>query len=66
MTATLGPWTIERHDQDDGTINYEIWAINPPQTYHRVVTLNDSDNENAKADAELIVRAVNALRGEAR
>jgi hypothetical protein len=58
MSATPLPWTIERHDQEDGTISYEIWSVNPP-TYHRIVTLNDWDNKNAREDAELIVRAVN-------
>jgi hypothetical protein len=53
---------VERHDQDDGQINYEIWCQDAP-TYHRVVTLNDWDNENAREDAELIVRAVNRLSG---
>ena len=60
---TPGPWVVERHDQDDGTVNYEIWCHTAP-TYHRVVTLIDHDNENAKADAELIARAVNRIRGE--
>lgn len=63
MSATPGPWTVERHDQDDGTINYEIWAIDPPAIYHRVATINDYDNEHAKDDAELIARAVNRIRG---
>lgn len=61
--ATPGPWTVERHDQDDGSINYEIWAINPPTVYHRIVTLNDWDNERAKDDADLIAKAVNHLLG---
>lgn len=59
MVATPLPWTVERHDQEDGTISYEIWSINPPTTYHRIVTLNDWDNENAREDAACIVDAVN-------
>lgn len=63
--TTPRPWHVERHDQDDGTINYEIWAIfksaDGGTDMHRIVTLNDDDNEHAKADADLIVRAVNAL-----
>jgi hypothetical protein len=51
------PWVVERHDQDDGTINYEIWSQTAPN-YHRVVTLNDHDNENARTDAAIIVTAV--------
>lgn len=60
MTTTAGPWIVERYDCEDGTINYEIWSHRP--SFHRVVTLSDYDNENAKDDAELIARAVNALR----
>ena len=55
---TPRPWLVERHDCDDGTINYEIWCQAAP-TYHRVVTLNDWDNEHAREDAALIVEAVN-------
>lgn len=36
MSATPGPWTVERHHQYDGTINYEVWAIDPPAVYHRI------------------------------
>ena len=62
MSATPRPWTVERHDQDDGSINYEIWTNGWVliATYHRVVTLSDADNERAREDAALIVRAVNA------
>jgi len=49
---------VERHDQDDGQINYEIWCQIAPN-YHRVVTLNDWDNEHAREDAKLIVKSVN-------
>ncbi len=58
MGATPRPWVVERHDQDDGQINYEIWCQSAP-TYHRVVTLNDYDNEAARDDAKLIVKSVN-------
>ena len=63
MSATPRPWTVERHDQDDGSINYEIWTNGWVLTpaYHRVVTLSDADNERAREDAALIVRAVNAF-----
>lgn len=50
------PWTVERHDQEDGSISYEVWDTNP-DSYRRVVCLNDSDNEegrNAKRDAYAI------------
>ena len=57
--ATPRPWLVERYDQDDGSINYEVWCQNAPH-YHRVVTLNDDANEHALADTKLIVAAVNA------
>jgi hypothetical protein len=58
MSSTPRPWIVERHDQEDGTINYEIWCQTAPH-YHRVVTLNDYDNENARDDAALIAKVVN-------
>ena len=67
MAATTRPWTVERHDQDDGTINYEIWAVfrgaDGGTTMHRIATINDYDNENAKDDAAMIAKAVNLLSG---
>lgn len=50
-------WEIERHDQEDGSISYEIWDRD---THTRIVTLNDSyDNGNAKDLVHIIVDAVN-------
>lgn len=63
MATTPRPWVVERHDQDDGSISYEIWCQTRPY-YHRVVTLNDWDNNHAREDADLIVRAVNATEDE--
>lgn len=61
--VTPRPWYVERHDQDDGSINYEIWSVftgaDGTTDMHRIVTLNDEDNENARLDAALIVKAVN-------
>jgi hypothetical protein len=49
------PWTIERHDRDDGSISYEIWDYNP-SNYERVCTINDCyDNARAKKHADYIV-----------
>lgn len=57
LTSTARkPWTVERHDQEDGSITYEVWDTNP-DSYRRVTWLNDGDlNEgrNAKRDAYLI------------
>ncbi|MDE2426249.1 MAG: hypothetical protein KGO96_10135 [Elusimicrobia bacterium] len=63
--TTPRPWYVDRCDQDDGTINYEIWSVftaaDGSTDMHRVAVINDDDNEHAKADAELIVDAVNRL-----
>lgn len=49
------PWQVERHDQDDGSISYEIWC-NHPDCYGRITTINDRyDNEQAKLLAARIV-----------
>jgi hypothetical protein len=54
---TPGPWTVERHDDDDGSINYEIWN-HSPEHYTRVVTVNDlNDDGNAKHNARLMSAA---------
>ena len=64
------PYVVERHDQDDGSISYEIWD-HRPDSYRRLCSLNDgcdsltfSDDDErpqhtAKSDAEMIVRALN-------
>jgi hypothetical protein len=60
---------VERHDQENGSITYEIWDYRP-KTYRRLCSLNEwsdggaEDDEErelstAKDDAELIMRALN-------
>jgi len=67
------PYIVERHDQEDGSITYEIWDYRP-DTYRRLCSLNEwndggaeDDEEHelstAKDDAELIVRALNLMNG---
>ena len=67
------PYVVERHDQENGSITYEIWDYRP-DTYRRLCSLNewndggDEDDEEhelstAKDDAELIVRALNLMNG---
>ena len=57
--ATPRPWLVERHDQDDGSINYEIWCQESP-TYTRICTISENfDSNKAREDAALIVQAVN-------
>jgi hypothetical protein len=67
------PYVVERYDQEDGSISYEIWDTRP-DTYRRLCSINewndggDEDAEErplstAKADAEMIVRALNRMSG---
>jgi hypothetical protein len=67
------PYVVERHDQEDGSITYEVWDYRP-DTYRRICSMNEwndggaEDNEErelstAKDDAELIVRALNLMNG---
>jgi hypothetical protein len=57
--ATLGPFVVERHDNDDGSIAYELWTAN---LHHRVFRIRDDDNANAKADSALICKLLNNQR----
>ena len=57
------PFFVERYDQEDGSIHYEIWD-HRPDTYRRLCTVCEDespDRGEAKKDAELIVRALNML-----
>ena len=67
------PYVVERYDQENGSITYEIWDLRP-DSYRRLCSLNewndggalDGDERElstAKADAELICRALNILNG---
>lgn len=67
------PYVMERHDQEDGSITYEIWDYRP-ESYRRVCSMNEwndggsEDNKErelstAKQDAEMIVRALNLNNG---
>ena len=66
------PYVVERHDEEDGSIAYEIWDTRP-ETYRRLCTVAEdpaedcddcsSDRGRAKRDAELIVRALNLMNG---
>ena len=59
------PYHLERHDQDDGSITYEIWDYRP-ETYRRLCSINEyddgaSESNTTKQDAELIVKALNLM-----
>lgn len=68
------PYVVERHDQEDGSITYEIWD-HRPDSYRRLCSLNEfyesesySDEDcrprhTAKSDAEMIMRALNLMNG---
>jgi hypothetical protein len=68
------PYVVERHDQEDGSITYEVWDERP-ETYRRLCSINEwydggdlaDDDETeistAKDDAELIARALNLMHG---
>lgn len=67
------PYVVERYDQEDGSITYEVWDYRP-ETYRRLCSINewiDGGKEDAEerelstamADAELIVRALNLMNG---
>lgn len=52
---------MERHDDEDGSINYEIWDYDP-QKYRRVATVSERLTDTALTDARMIVNALNASR----
>jgi hypothetical protein len=57
------PYAVERHDDEEGGIQYEIMDKRP-DTYRRLCTISDefsSTRAQAKKDADMIVRALNAL-----
>lgn len=70
------PFVVERQDQEDGSIQYEIWDQRP-DSYRRLATVSedyvDYDDEDFNAeppdrgqsmkDAELIARALNFMNG---
>jgi len=56
----IGPFRVERHDQGDGSITYEIWDTFTG-TYHCVCAINDGYHPFAKHDAELIAKALNGV-----
>lgn len=45
------PWVVERHDNADGSIAYEIWTVD---LTHRICRIVDNDNPCARSDAHHI------------
>lgn len=69
----MDAYVVERHDQEDGSITYEVWDRRAA-SYRRLCSLNEwydggSEDEEelelstAKADAELIVHGLNLVDG---
>lgn len=66
------PYVVERYDEEDGSISYEIWDYRP-DTYRRVCVVAEPDavdceddkpdRGQAKNDADMIARALNLMNG---
>ncbi len=60
----VGPYVMQRQDQEDGSIHYEIWDT---EISHRLCVIAEPDNDSdgviiertALRDARLIVSALN-------
>lgn len=53
-------WTVERHDNEDGSIVYEIWTVDYE---HRICRIGDDDNRCARRDTAHIVALHNNSLG---
>lgn len=60
--SPAAPYAVERQDQEDGSITYEVYDERP-ESYRFVCGVSDDCGENAyaKHDAEQIVRGLNLL-----
>ena len=60
--STVAPYVVERQDQDDGSITYDIYDERP-DSYRFVCGISDDGGRNgyAKHDAEQMVRGLNFL-----
>lgn len=47
-----GKWLVECHDQDDGSVIYEVWSEVP---YRYLFSIFESITQDAKALAERVV-----------
>lgn len=56
----LAPYVVERRDNDDGTISFDIMDTRQG-SYRFVCSTDDLGNPMAKHDAEQIVRGLNML-----
>lgn len=59
--SPMSPYIVEREDQDDGSITYDIMDVRP-ESYRFVCGVSDfGGNAYAKHDAEQIARGLNLL-----
>lgn len=68
----MNPFVVERHDQEDGSIVYEIWD-HRPENYRRLCVCSEdycdddvdpSDRGQVKKDADMIATALNMVYGQ--
>ncbi|MCK1585447.1 hypothetical protein IVB03_39325 [Bradyrhizobium sp. 168] len=60
--SITGPVRVERHDEDDGNVVYEVWD-HGPGTYHMICAVSEVHCDNAKAEADFIALAMNNAIG---
>jgi hypothetical protein len=70
--SPAAPFVVNRQDQEDGSIQYEIWDERP-DSYRRLCTVSedycddsedgDPDRGQSMKDADLIMRALNFMHG---
>lgn len=69
----INPFVVERRDEDDGSIQYEVMDYRP-DTYRRVCVVAEDYNDDAedgspdrgqsKKDADMIATALNMVFGQ--
>jgi hypothetical protein len=60
--SITGPIKVERHDNEDGSISYELWDYGK-DTYHQVCVVSEDTSDNAKAEADFVALAMNNAIG---
>jgi hypothetical protein len=60
--SITGPIVVERHDEDDGNLIYEVWDHGGP-AYHMICSVSEVHCDNAKAEAEFIALSMNNAIG---
>jgi hypothetical protein len=60
-----GPIRVQRHEREDGAIDYELWDEGAG-TFHQVCSVTEDTSDNAKAEADFIALAMNNAIGALR